>query len=415
MRHGGTRGERAARTARAVDVLVVGAGPAGLAAAARLAAAGAGRVEVLEREPEAGGAARLCAHPGFGADRRGRPLDGPGYAGRAVRAAVRAGAAVRTGVSVTGWAGPLVLETTAPGGLEAVRARAVVLATGARERARPARLLPGSRVRGVLTAGELQRTVALFGPRPERIGRRAVVAGDGPEAGHAVRLLRRAGVAVVAVVGEGPRTAVRGGGVPVLVETAVTEVTGRGRLAGVAVRDRDGRTRTVGCDTLVLTGDWVPEHALARAGGLPLAPGGRGPLVDGTLRTAVPGVFAAGGLLHGGEPAARAAAEGRAVAAAVLAHLDGGAPRAAEGLPVETSGPLRWVHPGLLGPAPAPLLLRAERTLVRPLLTVRQDGRVLRRGRPAGVLPAWRSLRLDARWTRGADPGGGPVVVDVRE
>ncbi|MFI8321624.1 FAD-dependent oxidoreductase [Streptomyces sp. NPDC085529] len=313
------------RTARAVDVLVVGAGPAGLAAAARLAAAGAGRVEVLEREPEAGGVPRHCARSGFGADARGRAMDGPGYARRAVRAALRAGAVVRTGVSATGWAGPLRLETTAPTGLETIGARAVVLATGARERSRPARLLPGTRAQGVLTTGELQRTVALFGARPERIGRRAVVVGDGPVAGHAVRLLRRAGVTVAAVLAEGERAAAGVRDVPVLTGTVVTELTGRGRLDGVAVRGRDGRTRTVRCDTLVLTGDWIGEHELARAGGLPLAPGGRGPLVDAALRTGVPGVFAAGGLAHAGAPAVRAAAEGRAVADAVLALLSGGA------------------------------------------------------------------------------------------
>ncbi|MER5737972.1 FAD-dependent oxidoreductase [Streptomyces sp. NPDC002262] len=311
------------RAARAVDVLVVGAGPAGLAAATLLAAAGAGRVEVLEREPWPGGEPRLCAHPGFGADPRGRALDGPGYARRAVRAAVRAGAVLRSGVSATGWAGPPALEATAPTGLETIGARAVVLATGARERARPARLLPGSRPEGILTTGELHRTVALFGPRADRIGRRAVVVGGDRTAALAVGLLRRAGVAVAAVVCEGPRAAAGAAGVPVLAETVVTELTGRGRLAGVAVRSRDGRVRTLGCDTLVLTGDWVPEHALARAGGLPLAPGTRGPLVDAALRTGLPGVFAAGGLLHGGVPALRAAAEGRRAARAVLAHLAG--------------------------------------------------------------------------------------------
>ncbi|MFF5503601.1 FAD-dependent oxidoreductase [Streptomyces roseolus] len=308
---------------RAVDVLVVGAGPAGLAAAARLAALGAGRVEVLEREPEAGGVPRFCGHPGFGADPRGRALDGPGYARRAVRAAVRAGALLRTGVSVVGWAGPLALETAAPTGPETVVARAVVLATGARERSRAARLLPGTRPDGVLTGGELHRTVALFGPRPERIGRRAVVVGGGPTAGHSVSLLRRAGVTVAAVVVGDERyaAALRA---PVLAGTVVTELSGRGRLAGVTVRDRHGRDRALRCDTLVLTGDWVPEHEPARAGGVPLARSPRAPLVDASLRTGVPGVFAAGGLLRGGTPAVRAAAEGRTAAEAVWTHLNGG-------------------------------------------------------------------------------------------
>ncbi|MFI9741489.1 FAD-dependent oxidoreductase [Streptomyces sp. NPDC052494] len=403
---------------RVVDVLVVGAGPAGLAAAARLAAAGAGRVEVLERERAAGGVPRHCGHPGFGADHRGRPLDGPAYARRAVRAALRGGAVVRTGVSATGWAGPLTLDVTAPTGLERIRARAVVLATGARERPRSARLVPGSRPAGVLTTGELQQTVRLFGPGGEsvrgRVGRRAVVVGGEPVARHAIRTLRAAGVEVAAVVTELPRAAPGFGAVPVLTRTVVAELLGRGRLTGVAVRGRDGRTSVLRCDTVVFTGDWIPDHELARARGLAPAPGTRGPVTDGAHRTVEPGVFAVGNLLHGVEPAQVAAAEGRAVAAAVLDTL-AGLPAPAAGVPVVTAGPVRWVTPGLLGPAAVPLLVRPDRRLVRPVLTVAQEGAPLRRERLRGELVPWRSVRLGPEWTRGVDPAGGPVVVGAEE
>ncbi|MFF1510304.1 FAD-dependent oxidoreductase [Streptomyces sp. NPDC058326] len=398
---------------RTVDVLVVGAGPAGLAAAARLAATGAGRVEVLEREEAAGGTPRHCARTGFGVDALGRPLDGPGYARRAVRAALRAGATVRTGVSATGWSGPLTLDLTAPTGLERVRARAVVLATGARERPRSARLVPGSRPAGVLTTGELQRTVLRFGARREHIGRRAVVVGGDPVARAAVRTLRTAGVDVVAVVTEDAGRRAAFGAVPVVGGAVVTELLGRGRLSGVAIRDRDGRTGTLRCDTVVFTGDWIPDHELARARGLPLAPGTRGPVTDGAFRTAEPGVFAVGNVLRGVEPAPVAAAEGRAVAAAVRERLDGG-PWPPAGVPVVTAGPLRWVTPGLLGAeAAVPLLVRAERPLVRPVVTVAQDGAPLRRERLSGSLAPWRSVRLPPHWTSGVDLEGGPVVVSA--
>ncbi|MFE9738384.1 FAD-dependent oxidoreductase [Streptomyces sp. NPDC006477] len=397
---------------RTVDVLVVGAGPAGLAAAARLAAAGAGQVEVLEREAAAGGVPRLCARPGFGADPLGRALDGPAYARRAVRAALRAGATVRTGVSVTGWAGPLTLDVTAPTGLERVRARAVVLATGARERPRSARLVPGSRPAGVLTTGELQRTILRFGARREHIGRRAVVVGGDPVARAAVRTLRAAGVEVAAVVSEVPVRRAAFEGVPVLVRTAVTELLGHGRLTGVAVRGGDGRTAVLRCDTVVFTGDWIPDHELARAGGLPLAPGTRGPATDGAFRTAEPGVFAVGNVLRGVEPALVAAAEGRAVAASVRERLDGG-PWPVTGVQVVTEGPLRWVSPGLLGPVAVPLLVQPERPLVRPVLTVAQGGSPLRRQRLSGSLAPWRSVRLPAHWTSGVDPERGPVVISA--
>ncbi|WP_086829976.1 FAD-dependent oxidoreductase [Streptomyces sp. NRRL B-24572] len=406
---------------RTVDVLVVGAGPAGLAAAARLAAAGAGRVEVLEREAAAGGVPRHCVRPGFGADARGRALDGPAYARRAVRAALRAGAVVRTGVSATGWAGPLTLDVTAPTGLERIRAGAVVLATGARERPRSARLVPGTRPAGVLTTGELQRTVARFGPHGESVGplgesvgRRAVVVGGDPVARGAVRTLRAAGVEVAAVVTELPSATVSFERVPVLTGTVVTELLGRGRLTGVAVRGGDGRTAVLRCDTVVFTGDWIPDHELVRARGLPLAPGTRGPVTDPGFRTAEPGVFAVGNLLRGVEPAPVAAAEGRAVADPVLERL-GGRPWPAAGVPVTAVGPLRWVTPGLAGPEAAPLLVRPERRLVRPVLTVAQNGVPLRRERLSGTLVPWRSVRLGARWTSGVDLATGPVTVDARE
>ncbi len=316
---------------RRVDVLVVGAGPAGLTAAARLAAAGAGRVEVLEREARPGGVPRYCVHGGFGTWLR--PLTGPRYARLLAEAAERAGAAVRTGVSALDWgsAGP-VLCTVGPGGPETVEARAVILATGARERPRAARLVPGTRPAGVCTTGELQQAVHLFG---QHIGSRAVVVGAEDVSYAAADTVRAAGAQVVALVTEHPRartsrtrarSALLRHGVPLLTETTVTELLGRGRLSGVRVRHRDGRGAVLSCDTVVFTGDFVPEHELARRGGLALAPGTRGPAVDGSLHTSRPGVFAAGTLLHPAARAGAAASEGARVAAAVLAFLAASAP-----------------------------------------------------------------------------------------
>ncbi|MET9436440.1 FAD-dependent oxidoreductase [Streptomyces sp. NPDC006551] len=405
---------------RSVDVLVVGAGPAGLAAAARLAAAGAGRVEVLERDDEAGGVPRHCAHGGFGAAERRRPVDGPAFARRAVAAAARAGAVVRTGVMATGWAGPLALDVTAPSGLETITARAVVLATGARERPRSARLVPGSRPAGILTTGELQRSVVLHGMRGERLGRRAVVVGAEPVAHHAVRALRRAGLEVAAMVteeGRGPLrfAAVSGAALPPLLTGAtVTELLGRGRLAGVGVLHRDGRAGTIRCDTVVFTGDWIPDHELARSGGLSLDAATRGPTVDGSFRTTAAGVFVAGNALRGVESAGTAAAEGLAAAEAVLRRLAGD-PWPDEGVRMVVERPLRWVTPNRItdGSPGRPFLLRADAPLDRPVVRVAQDGRLLHRVTLQGRLWPSRSVRLSSAWAREVDPAGGPVVVST--
>lgn len=301
---------------RTVDVLVVGAGPAGLAAAARLATGGAGRVEVLDRERQAGGVPRHCAHGGFGTWLH--PLTGPAYAGLLADAAQRTGAVVRTGVTALDWTGPLALATVGPAGPETIEARAVILATGARERPRTARLVPGTRPAGVYTTGELQQAVHLYG---QEIGTRAVVVGAEGVSYSAAETVRASGADVVAMVTESERAhvgRVRAQDarlrrrIPLLTGTSVTELLGHGRLSGVRVRHHDGRTAVLACDTVVFTGDFVPEHELARRGGLTLAPS-----------TSRPGVFAAGGLLHPGESAGEAARAGAQVADAVREWLTG--------------------------------------------------------------------------------------------
>ncbi|MFB7333836.1 NAD(P)/FAD-dependent oxidoreductase [Streptomyces adustus] len=405
---------------RRVDVLVVGAGPAGLATAARLAAAGAGRVEVLDREQQAGGVPRHCAHGGYGTWLH--PLTGPGYARLLLDAADRAGASVRTGVTALDWAGPLSLHTVGPHGPETIEARAVVLATGARERPRAARLVPGTRPAGVYTTGELQQSVHLY---RQHIGARAVVVGAEDVSYAAADTLRAAGVAVVAMVTELPRaqaaparaadTRLRHR-VPLLTGTSVTELVGCGRLSGVRVRHRDGRTATLACDTVVFTGDFVPDHELARRGGLSLDPGTRGPAVDGGLRTSRPGVFAAGSVLHAVESAATAAREGAYAGRTVRDWLaTGGWP---DGVPLLVDPPLRWIAPNRVVPADGgrgergPYVLRTSVVVTRPVLRVSQDDRLLHTERPrTRTAVPHRTLTLAAHWTGRVDSKGGPVRV----
>jgi hypothetical protein len=173
-----------------------------------------------------------------------------------------------------------------------------------------------------------------------------------------------------------------------------------------------GATRVVGCDTVVFSDDWIPDHELAVTRGLELDPATRGPAVDAGLHTSAPGAFAAGNVLHGAEQADVAALSGRHVAGAVERYLaDGEWP--GRRVPIRCEPPLGWIAPNAVSGAGAPprgrFMLRARELLTRPRVELVQDERVLWRGGPARVMPG-RSAALPAAWTRGVELGGGPVV-----
>jgi hypothetical protein len=232
--------------------------------------------------------------------------------------------------------------------------------------------------------------------------------------------VRAAGAEVVALVTDLPRAQTAPARaldarlhrrIPLLTDTTVTALLGHGRLSGVRVSHRDGRTATLRCDTVVFTGDFVPEHELARRGGLALDPGTRGPAVDGALRTSHPGVFAVGSVLHAVESAATAAREGAHAAAVVREWLTGA--QWPGGVPLLVDPPLRWIAPNRVTPADRrPYVLRTATLLRRPVLHVLQDGRRLHRAPLLSAVPN-RTLTLSARWTPRVDPKGGPVRVTV--
>ena len=444
------------------DVLIVGAGPAGLAAATELRRLAVGQVLVVDREQQPGGVPRHSAHTGYGLRDLHRVLTGPAYARHYADAAARAGAQIRAAVTVTGWTGNRCATLTSAAGIESVSARAVLLATGCRERPRPARLVPGDRPAGVMTTGELQQRVYLHG---ERLPGRAVVVGAEHVSFSAMLTLAHAGADVVALVTDLPRQQSYAGfalaalarwRVPVWTSTAVRRVEGRERLAAVDLADlRTGAVRRVECDTLVFTGDWIPDHELARAAEIAIDPGTRGPAVDTGLETSVRNVFAAGNLVHAAETAdvaalggihaarhiaaALRAGQGRAVPSPVTLPLgtpplgtlptDTPAPASAPPsasappaprVPISVDPPLAWISPNAIRFFPAPgdtpispprgrFLLRSRVFRRRAVLEVRQGDRVLARNR-AHLIPG-RPVHLDAGWLARIRPSDGPVLV----
>jgi len=405
-------------------IVIVGAGPAGLAAAIALRRRRAGPVLVLEREAEPGGIPRHADHQGFGARDLRRVMRGPAYARRYAAAAEAAGGEVRTGTMATGWTAGGALEVTSAAGRERIEAAAVLLATGCRERPRAARLVPGTRPAGVMTTGTLQQLVHLHG---RRVGTSAVVVGAEHVSFSAVATLAEGGARTVAIVTEAPRhqsfAAFRAGAAaryraPLHVRTAITAIHGRDRVEAVSLRSfDDGATRRVACDTVVFTADWIPEHELAVLAGIELDPGTRGPVVDAALRTARPGVFAAGNVNHGAEAADVAALAGRHAAAAISAHLRDAAPWPARSVPLRCAAPLHWVAPNAVAanagePPRGRFALRADAFLEQPEIEVVQDGRRLWHGRLRRVQPG-RSAALPAGWTGAVDAAGGTVDIRV--
>ncbi len=247
------------------DVAVIGAGPAGLAAATALRRAGAGTVVVLDREAQPGGVPRHCHHQGYGLRDLRRVLSGPQYAARWARTASGAGAELRLSTQVTGWTADGALEVTGPQGRGELAATAVVLATGCRERPRAARLVAGSRPQGVMTTGMLQQLVYLEGGR---VGSRAVVIGAEHVSFSALMTLHHGGARAVAMTTELDRhqsfTAFRAGAAarfrtPLHTRTALTAIRGGRRVEAVEITHLDsGATRS-----------WNATSSSSRPGGSP--------------------------------------------------------------------------------------------------------------------------------------------------
>ena len=415
------------RTVVTADVAIVGAGPAGLAAATQLGKVHGRQALVLDRESRAGGIPRHCDHPGYGIRDMHTFIGGPAYAERLVREATSAGADIMPNAMVTAVHPDGALDVTSPAGLLRIESRALVLATGARERARPARMIPGDRPSGVYTTGQLQNIVHLH---HGRVGTRAVVVGGELVSWSAVMTLKHAGCRTVLMTTQYPSpesyAAFNIAGkalfrLPIAARTRVVRIIGRGNLEAVEIENLDtGAREIVECDTVVFTGDWIPDHELARTAGIAIDPGTKGPLVDTALRTSRPGVFAAGNVLHPVDTADIAALDGTFVADRVAAFLDAGEaidPGAAA-VRILAAPPFRWVSPGVLRAGdPAPprqrLLLWTDQLVRFPKVTVSQRGHVV-----ATTLLPWaaspgRVFRVPWSIMDAVDPALGPVTVGL--
>ena len=289
------------------DVLVLGAGPGGLAAAAAARKAGAERVMLIDRDTKAGGILNQCIHDGFGLIRYGASISGPEYAARALEEAQEAGVTLRLGLQAVSMTPQRTLLAQGRDGLAEYAAGSIVLATGCRERTRGAISVPGTRPAGIFTAGVLQNFVNV---RNILCGKRVVILGSGDIGLIMARRLTLEGAHVEAVleVMKEPGGLARNisqclydFGIPLYTSHTVSNIIGKRKLEAVevspvdeAMRPIPGRSRTIACDALVLSVGLIPENEVALTAGVAVDEKGRGALTDEYLMTNIPGVFACG-------------------------------------------------------------------------------------------------------------------------
>ena len=293
------------------DIAVVGGGPAGMAAAIAAYDSGVTNVVILDREEDMGGILRQCIHNGFGLHKLGRELTGPEYAAHYAQLVEERGIKVFYEATVIDVTADKIVTAQSRDGMLKIRAKAVVLAMGCRERSRGALNICGTRPAGVYSAGTAQKLINCEG---YMVGKRAVILGSGDIGLIMARRMSLEGAKVEAVCELMPYS---GGltrnivqcledfGIPLYLSTTVAQIHGEKRLEGVTIAQVDENRRVIEetkryipCDTLLLSVGLIPENELTKCAGIPISGLTNGAEVDENRQTCVPGIFACGNVLH---------------------------------------------------------------------------------------------------------------------
>ncbi|MBR3973405.1 MAG: FAD-dependent oxidoreductase [Oscillospiraceae bacterium] len=344
---------------REYELVIIGGGPAGLAAAVAAYKAGVTDILILERDNELGGILNQCIHNGFGLHTFKEELTGPEYADRFIQQVKELDIPYKLNTMVLDLAADkTVTAMNREDGLFQLHPKAVVLAMGCRERPRGALNIPGFRPAGIYTAGTAQRLVNMEGFMP---GRKCVILGSGDIGLIMARRMTLEGAEVKVVAELMPYS---GGlkrnivqclddyGIPLKLSHTVVDIKGKERVEGIVIAQVDDKMKPISgteieyeCDTLLLSCGLLPENELSRAAGVSINPLTNGPRVNENLETNVPGIFAAGNVLHVHDlvdfVSEEANAAGRHAAEYVLGNQEVGG----KTLPIRTSGGVRYTVP----------------------------------------------------------------------
>ena len=346
------------------EIVIIGGGPAGLAAAIAAYDAGCRSILILERDNQLGGILNQCIHNGFGLHTFGEELTGPEYAARFARQVLDRGIAYKLNTMVLSIGGDKkITAVNRTDGLIEIEAAAVILAMGCRERSRGALNIPGFRPAGIYSAGTAQRLVNIEGFLP---GRRVVILGSGDIGLIMARRMTLEGAKVLVVAELMPYS---GGlkrnivqclndfGIPLKLSHTVVDIQGRERVTGVTIAEVGPDRKPIpgteihyDCDTLLLSCGLLPENELSRGMGVTISPVTNGPLVDESLQTNIPGVFAAGNVLHVHDLVDFVSEEAAAAGRAAVRYLANGPQDRGREIPITFEGGPRYTVPASIDP-----------------------------------------------------------------
>lgn len=383
------------------DVIIIGGGPAGLAAAVELHKKGITGVLILEREKHLGGILRQCIHDGFGLTRFHTTLSGPEYAQRFIDEVERLQIPYRTDTTVLEITEDKIVTAASRDGLKQYRAKTVILTMGCRERTRGALGIPGERPAGVFTAGVAQAYMNLYNRMPAK---EVVILGSGDIGMIMARRLTLEGAHVQAVFEIQPipsglprniEQCLNDYGIPLYLSHTITNIHGDSRLTGVTVSKVDEKMRPVpgtekeySCDTLILSVGLIPENELSMDAGVQLDARTKGAVVDEHFQTSVDGIFAAGNVLHVHDLVDFVSMEAEALADSAAAYLAG---ERLEECPIEivTDGNIGHTIPQKIsGNRDFKLSLRVKRLFRDCCIVVRQGGVQIASKKIKKALPA---------------------------
>ena len=373
------------------DIVVIGGGPAGMAAAIAAFDAGIRDTVIIDREDSLGGILRQCIHNGFGLHKFGEELTGPEYAALYRDEVIKRGIKVFTETTVTAVTQDKTITARSRDGVLEIKAKAVILAMGCRERNRGALNVSGSRPSGIFPAGCAQKLMNCFG---YQVGKRAVILGSGDIGLIMARRLTLEGAKVEAVCELLPYS----GGltrnivqcledfdIPLYLSCTVAEIHGKGRLEGITIANVDENRRIIEetkryipCDTLLLSCGLIPENELTKMAGVEIDPITNGAVVTESRETSIPGIFACGNVLHVHDLVDFVSDESELAGKSAAAYINGQSNKS-HSIRTFAGNNVRYVLPQRIESSNkgTELFLRVSSPFGKSIITVSSDGKEL--------------------------------------